>query len=111
MGSGPFEVEKVSGSGAATETIASDSIWGATGGVGEGSVTMTAGPASMMGMGELSSVDGDEDETVLFSAALTGTIAMGTLGARGDTGVPGSTAEEGGGAESEASSAVTGTDS
>jgi len=78
-------------------------------GVGKGSVMMIAGPAgpaSMMGMGEL--ISSAEDETVLFSAAFTGTIVMGTLGAKGDTGISGSTA---GGAQSEASSVETGTDS
>ena len=129
VGSGPFEAEKVSGStestfpcstsakGCASASItggmgvkiASDLIWGPAGGVEEGSVTTTVGPASMMGMGELTSVAGGEDETVLFSAAFTGTIVMRTLGARGDTGISGSTAE--GGTELGASSAVTGADS
>ena len=88
--------------------IASDSVWGVAGGVVEGSVTTTAGPASMIGMGELISTAGDEGETVLFSAAFTGTIVMGTLGARRDMGVSGSTA---GGTESGAIATMTGADS
>jgi len=92
--------------GGMSAKFVSNLIGGPAGGVGKGSVMMIAGPASMTGMGEL--ISSAEDETVLFSAAFTGTIVMGTLGARGDTGISESTA---GGAQSEASSVVAGSDS